>query len=64
MSFTTKNEKQNRMSFVDGQIVCKDKRNLNGVYTHFDSLLVSTYKFGTDCLHTCQYILSNMFQLV
>ena len=25
MSFATKNEKQKRMSFVDGQIVCKDK---------------------------------------
>ena len=56
MSFTIKNEKQNRMSFVDINTICKDKtftisayRNttFGRVYTHFDSFLPSTYTFGT-----------------
>ena len=56
MSFTIEHEKQNRMSFLDIAIIREDKtyttsvyRNptLSGVYTHFDSFLPSTYKFGT-----------------
>ena len=48
--------KQNRMSFLDVQIIGEDKRfttsfyhkpTFSGVYTYFDSLLPSTYKFGT-----------------
>ena len=55
-SFTAENEKQNRMPFLDTQIVREDKtftisvyRNptFSGVYTHFNSFLPSTYEFGT-----------------
>ena len=68
MSFTIESEKQNRMSFLDVQISREDKtfttsfyrtRTLSGVYTHFDSFLLSTYKFGTvytlayRCLRIC-----------
>ena len=54
--FTIKSEKQNRMSFLDIAIICEDKTfttsvyrkpTFSGVYTHFDSFLSSTYKFGT-----------------
>ena len=56
MSITIENEKQNRMSFVDVQILCDDKIFTNSVhnkptfsdvYTNFDSFLPSTYKFST-----------------
>ena len=56
MSFTTEREKQNRMSFLDIAIICENKTfttsvyrkpAVNGVYTHFDSFLQSTYMFGT-----------------
>ena len=56
MSFTIEREKQNRMSFLDIAIISKDKTFANsvypkltfsGVYIHFDSFLLSTYKFGT-----------------
>ena len=54
MSFTI--EKQNRMSFLDVQIIHEDKTfatsvyrepTFSGFYTHFDSSLPSTSKFGT-----------------
>ena len=63
MSFTNKNEKQNRISFLNVQIICEDKTfitsayrkpTFNGVYTHFDSFLRSTYKLGT--VYTLAYI--------
>ena len=56
MSFTIKNEKQNRMFFLGVQIIRENKTfttsvyrkpTFRGVYTHFDSFLPSTYKFGT-----------------
>ena len=56
MSFTIEREKQNRMSFLDIAIIREDKTfttsvyrkpTFSGVYTHFDSFLPSTYKFGT-----------------
>ena len=56
MSFTTEREKQNRMFFLDVQIIGEDKTfttpvycrsTFSGVYTHFDSFLPSTYKFRT-----------------
>ena len=56
MSFAIEREKQNRMSFLDIAIICEDKTfttsvyrkpTFSGVYTHFDSFLPSTYKFGT-----------------
>ena len=69
MSFTIKSEKQNRMSFLDVQIIIREdkifttsvyhKSNFSGVYTHFDSFLPSTCKFGTvyklgyRCLGNC-----------
>ena len=68
MSFTIESEKQNRMSFLDVQIIREDKRfttslyhkpTFSGVYTHFDNFLPSTCKFGTvytiayRCLQTC-----------
>ena len=54
--FRNKGEKQNRMSFLDVQIIREDKTfttsvyrkpTFSGVYTHFDSFLPFTYKFGT-----------------
>ena len=69
VSFTTEIEKQNRMSFLDVQIFREYKNftisvyrkpTLSGVYTHFDSFLPSTFKFGTvytlasyRCLRIC-----------
>ena len=56
MSFTIESEKQNRMSFLDIAIIREDKTfttsvyrkpTFSGVYTHFNSFLRSTYKFGT-----------------
>ena len=56
MPFTVQFEKQNRESFLDVQIIREDntfvtsvyrKPTFSGVYTHFDSFLPSTYKFGT-----------------
>ena len=55
LSFTIEREKQNRMSFLDIAIIREDKTfttsvyrkpTFSGVYTHFDSFLPSTYKFG------------------
>ena len=56
VSFTTEIEKQNRMSFLDVQIFREYKNfttsvyrkpTFSGVYTHFDTFLPSTFKFGT-----------------
>ena len=56
MSTTIESEKQNRLSFLDVQVIPEDKIFTNsvyrkptfsGVYTHFDRFLPSTYKFGT-----------------
>ena len=63
--FTIEREKQDRMSFFDVQITRKYKAittcvylksNFSGIYTHFDSFLPSTYKFGTySLLHDCEF---------
>ena len=67
MSFTNENEKQNRMSARDVQIICEDKTSLLSTinlplvgFIHiFDIFLPSTYKFGTvytlayRCLQIC-----------
>ena len=54
--FRIKKEMQNRMSFLDIQNICEDKKlitslyrkpTFSGVYTHFQSFLSCTYKFGT-----------------
>ena len=74
MSFTIESEKQNRMSFLDVQIIREDKTfttsvyrkaTFNGVYTHFDSFLPSTYKFGTiyKLAHRCFRICSRWTKL-
>ena len=56
MSFAIEREKQSTMSFLDIPIILEDKTfttfiyrkpTFSGVYTHFDSFLPSTYKFGT-----------------
>ena len=56
MSITIENEKQNRLSLLDVQVIPEDKiftssiyrkPTLIGYYTHFDRFLPSTYKFGT-----------------
>ena len=56
MSLTIEREKQNRMSFLDIEIIREDKTYItsvyrkptfSGVYTHFGSFLPSTNKFGT-----------------
>ena len=56
MSFTIENEKQNRMSFLDAQIIREDNKFANfvyqkpifsAVYTHFEYSLPSAYKFRT-----------------
>ena len=62
MSFAIKSKKQNRMSFLDVQIIRDDKiftssvyrkPTFSGVYTHFESFLGSTCKFDT--AYTCTY---------
>ena len=56
MSFTIENEKQNRMPFLNLQIICEDetfttsvyrKPAFSVVYTHLDSFLLFTYEFPT-----------------
>ena len=56
MSFTIESEKQNRISFLDVQIICEDKifttsayrePTPSGVCTHSGSFLPSVYRFGT-----------------
>ena len=70
MSFTIESEKQNRMSFLNVQIIHEDKTfttstyskpTFSAVYTHFDSFLSSTYKFGTvyTLAHRCLRICSS-----
>ena len=55
MSFTIEIKKQNRMSFLEVQVIREDKTfatsvyrkpTFIGVYAHLDSFLPSTYKFG------------------
>ena len=62
MFFTIENEKQNRISFLDVEVIGEDKTfitsvlrkpSFSGVYTHFDSFLPSTYKFGN--IYTLAY---------
>ena len=62
ISFTAENEKDNRMSFVDVNIICeKDnftasvcrKPTFSGIYTHFCSFLPSSNKISL--LHTLLY---------
>ena len=62
ISLTIENEKDNRMSFLDVNIIReKDKfttsvyrkPNFSGIYTHFDSFLPSSNKIGL--LHTLLY---------
>ena len=62
ISFTIENEKDNRMSFLDVNIIReKDKfttsvyrkPTFSGIYTHFDSFLPSSNKIGL--LHTLLY---------
>ena len=62
ISFAIENEKDNRMSFLDVNIICeKDKfttsvhrkPTFSGIYTHFDSFLPSSNKI--DWLHTLLY---------
>ena len=54
MSITIESEKQDRLSFLDVQVIPEDKIFTNsvyhkptfsGVYTNFDRFLPSTYKF-------------------
>ena len=56
MSCTIKNEKQNRVSFLNVQLIHEDKLfttsfyckpTFSGVYTHFDRFFPSNYKFST-----------------
>ena len=68
MSFTIELEKQNKMSFLVIEIICEDKTfttsvyrkpTISGVYTHFDSFLPSTCKFGT--VYTLDYRFFRIF---
>ena len=68
MSFAIESQNQNRMPFLDVQIIRDNKTfttsvyckpTFSGIYTHFDSFLPSTYKFGAvytltyRCLRIC-----------
>ena len=79
MSITIENEKQNRLSFLDVQVIPEDKIFTNsvyrkptfsGVYTHFDRFLPSTCKFGTvytltnRCLRICSSCTKSRNELV
>ena len=53
ISSTVENKKDNRMSFIDVSIICKQdkflasvysKQTFSGIYTYFDSFLTSNYK--------------------
>ena len=47
ISFTIVNEKDNRMSVLDVNVIREQgKSTFSGIYTHFDSFLSSTYKTG------------------
>ena len=62
ISFTIENEKDNRMSFLDVNIIREQggfttsvyrKPTFSRIYTHFDSFLPSSYKIGL--LHALLY---------
>ena len=79
MTITIESEKQNRLSFLDVQVIPEDKIFTNsvyrkptfsGVYTHFDRFLPSTCKFGTvytltnRCLRICSSCTKSRHELV
>ena len=62
ISLTIENEKRNRMSFFDVNVICEQGKFTTSVYrkptfsgncTHFNSFLSSTYK--TDIINTLLY---------
>ena len=67
MLFTIESEEQNRISFLNVEIICEDKTfitsvyhksTFSGVYTHFDSFLPSTcirtvYTLAYECFQIC-----------
>ena len=69
MSFTIEREKQNRMSFLDIEIIREDKTFttfvyrkpiFSGVYTYFDSfyhLPISLIRFTHSLIDACQFFL-------
>ena len=74
MSFIIEREKQNTMSFLDVKIISEGKTfttsiyhkpTFSGVYTHFDSFLLSNCRFGTvyTLAHTCLQICSSWTKL-
>ena len=70
MSFTIENEKQNRMSFLDVQIIREDKAftifdyrksTFSGVYINFDTFFTVYLKVWS-CLQTRLQMLANLLK--
>ena len=73
MSFSMETEKENKLSFLDVEIICKQgkftttiyrKPTFSGVYSNFESFLPSVYKFGMVCtlVYRCFRICSDCTQ--
>ena len=73
MSFSMETEKENKLSFLDVEIICKQgkftttvyqKPAFSVVYVNFESFLPSVYKFGMvyNLVFRCFHICSNWTQ--
>ena len=70
LSFSTERERQNKFSFLDIEVICKEgkfsttiycKPTFSGVYGNFESFLTSVYRFGIvyTLVYRCFHICSN-----
>ena len=73
MSFSVAVEKEKKLSFLDVEIICEQgkfattvyrKSTFSGVYSNFESFLLSAYKFGMvyTLVYRCFYICLNWTQ--
>ena len=70
LSFSMEKERQNKFSFLDIEVICKQgkfsttiycKPTFSGVYGNFESFLTSVYRFGIvyTLVYRCFHICSN-----
>ena len=73
MSFSVKTEKENKLSFLDVEVIREQgkftttvyrKPTFSGIYSNFESCLPSVYKFGMEytLVYRCFRISSNWTQ--
>ena len=67
MSLSMETEKENKLSFLDVEVICEQGKfitTVSGVYSNFESFLLSVYKFGMvyTLVYRCFRISSNWTQ--